>query len=290
MNTIGSSINSYMDSMKNQSDQNLQVQTSSTNVQVRQAKTAEMELITKEGDKVTLSFSSEASSGYSTYNQNGRLDDTSWATSVESAYAEAELSTSIQIDGDLNKDELKDIMKAVKNLEKAMNKMINGNMDGAVDSLLDAADGKTISSFESSISFSKSVEIEKQYQLTSVSELPEEATSPVTEPGTENQPVDTLPETQAENLIDRPVQTGIPDYVKTEMQKLVEDLRDASNKSKIPNLVLRPSFENFFDKKIEDADKNFIKDSGILDYFKQMRKNLLDGLLPDNKRTSQIEE
>ncbi len=107
---------------------------------------------------------------------------------------------------------------------------------------------------------------------------------------TENQPVDTLPETQAENLIDRPVQTGIPDYVKTEMQKLVEDLRDASNKSKIPNSVLRPSFENFFDKKIEDADKNFIKDSGILDYFKQMRKNLLDGLLPDNKKTSQIEE
>ncbi|WP_027358356.1 hypothetical protein [Desulforegula conservatrix] len=290
MNTIGSNINSYMDSIKNQSDQNLQVQTSSTSVQVRQTKTAEMELVTKEGDKITLSFSSDASSGYSTYNQNGRLDDVSWATSVESAYAEAELNTSIKIEGDLNKDELKDIMKAVKNLEKAMNKMINGNMDGAVDTLLDAADGKTISSFESSISFSKSVEIEKQYQSTLVSELPEESTSPVAEAGTDNQPVAALPETNPENQIDRPVQTGIQDYVKTEMQKLVDDLRDASNKSKIPNSVLRPSFENFFDKKIEDADKNFLKDSGVIDYFKQMRKNMLDGLLPDNKKISQIEE
>lgn len=278
MDKISANTNSYTDLMKNQSDQNLQVQTNSTNVQVRQAKNAEMELITKEGDKVTLSFSSEASSGYSTYNQSGKLNDLSWATSAESMYAETESNTLIKIDGDLNKDELKDILKAVKKLENAMNKMINGNMDGAVDTLLDAADGKTISSFESSISFTKSVEIEKQYMATSIPDLTDETPS-------------TLTEKQPENQIEvPPVKNDIQEPVKTEMQKLVEELKEASNKSKIPNSVLRPSFENFFDKKIGDADKNFIKDSGIIDFFKQMRKNLLDGLVPDNKKISHMEE
>lgn len=96
MNTIGLNANSYMDSMKNHSDQNLQVQTNSANVQIRQAKNAEMELVTKDGDKITLSFSSEANSGYSTYNQNGRIDDTTWSNSLESMYSETESNTQIK--------------------------------------------------------------------------------------------------------------------------------------------------------------------------------------------------
>jgi len=287
MNIVGTNINSYMDSMKKESDQSLQVQTNSTNIQTRQAQSAEMELMTKEGDKVTLSFTSAASSGYSTYNQNGRLGDTSWSTSMESMYSETESNTQIKIEGDLNKEELKDILKAVKKLEKAMNKMVNGNTDGAVESLLDAAGGKTISSFNSAITFSKSIEIEKQYQAVSMSELPKESSSSVNEP---SQTDTALSEKQPVNLNNSAKQTDPQNYLKTEMQKLIEELKDAANKSRIPTSVLRPSFEKMFDKKIEGADKNELKDSGIMDFFKQMKKNLLDGLSPDNKKVNTMDE
>lgn len=298
MNTIGKNLSPILDSMKKETDQNLQVQTNSSNLQVRQSKNAEMELTTKEGDKVTLSFSSEASSGYSTYNQKGKIDGTSWNTSETSMYAESESSFEIKIEGDLNKEELNDIMKAVKKLEKAMDKMVRGDMDGAVNSLLDAADGKTISAFESTMTYSKSIAMEKTYEQTYLPGTTDE--SPVEQPDQEEvinqeQPIDTAGTPPVDQTAVTPEDEAIlpkqPETTMTDaIQKLVEDLKETANKSRIPDSVLRPSFENFFDKKIENAEKHALKDSGIIDFFKQIRKELLEGLIPNkNKMVNEVE-
>jgi len=149
--------------------------------------------------------------------------------------------------------------------------LLDGNTDEAVETLLDASSGKTIASFDSTISFAKSIDIEKQYQALST-----DSTNDVSGP---------------ENNIETVKQTKLKDSDKTELQKNVENLKEVSNKSKIPNSVLRSSFEKFFDKKISYAENNTtFKDSGIMDFFKQMRNNLLDGLLPDNKKVSKIDE
>lgn len=279
MTTIGTSINTNLDGLKKNNDTGLQVQTNSSSLNVKQDKNAEMELMTKEGDKVTLTFTSQASAGYSNYDQTGRMGDTSWSTSMKSAYAETETNISIKIEGDLNKEELRDIMKAAKKLEKAMNKLVNGNADGAVDSLLDAAKGHTISSMESTLSYSRSIEMEKQYQSLSMPELPEQLVP-------EETPTPELPPpTQQEQIINN--QDKIPE--KSQIEKLLDDVKDAVKKSRIPVLEIKPSFENFFDRMIEKAEKNTLKESGITDLFRKLRKDLMSELLPDNKKVSEVE-
>lgn len=279
MNTIGSSLNIHPESMKKDSDQSLQVQTNASSLRVSNEKNADMEIVTKEGDKVTLSFSSQASSGYSTYDQKGRLGDSTWSESRRSAYMESETNIEIKIEGNLNEDELKDIMKAAKKLEKAMNKLVNGNMDGAVETLLDAANGKTISSMESNLSYSRSMEIEKSFEALSMQ--PE----PMQEEDMSRDTTSMVPPAQPEQL----AQTSFEDTQKNELEKLLEDVKNAVNRSKSPKSEIKQPFENFFDRMILKAEKNIISDSDIPDFFRKLRKDFMEELMTENNKKIETE-
>jgi len=74
-----------------------------TQLSVSRSQTAQIALVTAEGDKVTLSSGMNIEAEYSTYGARGTV----------------ERSFSFTIEGDLNRRELKDIRKAVRTIEKA---------------------------------------------------------------------------------------------------------------------------------------------------------------------------
>lgn len=256
MNAINTNTSSYMDTMKKDYESSAQVQTSSSKLNVTQKKNAEMEIVTRDGDRVTLSFASRDASGYQTYNQKGITGDgTAWSTSGQSEYSEFGLNIGISIDGSLDKEEFRDIMKAAKNLEKAMDKLVAGDTDEAVATLIDAAGGKTISSLESTVSFMRSVEIEDRYQSMT---LPEPDAGETAE---------SLPEANEKNM------------GKSAVEKAVDEVKEALSRARESVNKNLDSFENLFDRMFDKAEKNAFRNSGIQDFLKDIRKNLLEGLM-----------
>lgn len=260
MNAINTNTSSYMDTMKKDYESSAQVQTSSSKLNVTQKKNAEMEIVTRDGDRVTLSFASRDASGYQTYNQKGITGDgTAWSTSGQSEYSEFGLNIGISIDGSLDKEEFRDIMKAAKNLEKAMDKLVAGDTDEAVATLIDAAGGKTISSLESTVSFMRSVEIEDRYQSMTLPEPDAGETAPET--------AEFLPEANEKNR------------GKSAVEKAVDEVKEALSRARESVNKNLDSFENLFDRMFDKAEKNAFRNSGIQDFLKDIRKNLLEGLM-----------
>src|SRR5678815_57247 len=81
-------------------------------VNVSQSQTAEITLVTAEGDTVTLSSSKSADLSFSTYNARGQVGASSAALSGMSSAIHLTSAFSFSVDGDLNKSELKDIRHA----------------------------------------------------------------------------------------------------------------------------------------------------------------------------------
>jgi hypothetical protein len=278
MSAINTTSNSYMDTLKKDYESSSNVQTSSSKLNMTQKKNAEMEIVTKDGDRVTLSYNSEASSGYQTYNQQGKTGDgVSWSASGRSEYSEFGLEKGISIEGSLDKDELKDIMKAAKNLEKALDRLTAGKTDEAVSALLDAADGKTVASLESTVSLMRSFEMSNTYSRTDIPEQdgqlkPLENEAPAADAGITNGPE--KPQSFAGK-------TGKRD-AESDVRKSVDEIRDIFNRTRETVNKNLSGLEKLFSRMFEQAEKNTgnkINDSGIHDFLKDMKKNLLDGLM-----------
>jgi hypothetical protein len=89
----------------------------------------EIELVTAEGDKVTLSVDSRAAGLQASY-EDVQTDDSGTAT-----YRKSELTMglyqrdmSFTVEGDLSAAELRDINKTLKTLDKMMNRFVNGKL------------------------------------------------------------------------------------------------------------------------------------------------------------------
>lgn len=96
---------------------------------VSRTQQTDIELVTAEGDKVTLSVGSRAAGLYAAV-EDARTDD-----SGAMAYNNSELTMglyqremSFTVEGDLSAAERRDINKALKTLDKMMNRFVNGKM------------------------------------------------------------------------------------------------------------------------------------------------------------------
>ncbi len=144
---------------------------------ITSTQTAEIEITTAEGDKVTLSstLQFEASSeSYASYDQAGRShgshhhrnggharmhrQDPSTSTNTTSTSSTQKYSVSVE--GDLSQQELQDIHKALQTLEQASSKMQSGNLDGAQNKLEKLGDLKTLSGLSANISIQQSATLE----------------------------------------------------------------------------------------------------------------------------------
>jgi hypothetical protein len=90
---------------------------------VFQSQDAAITIFTAEGDKVTLSASSQTQFEFATYDANGFLG--------RYRSAETSQSLSVSVEGNLSRQELKDIRKAIKTIGRAADELTEGDVDGA---------------------------------------------------------------------------------------------------------------------------------------------------------------
>ncbi|MFH1153246.1 MAG: hypothetical protein V1793_05475 [Pseudomonadota bacterium] len=125
-------------------------------------------LMTREGDKVTLSSNAVADLQAMTYDRTGKLQgpDTQGAYSMN--YRSMTLSSGSQftfsVSGNLSPEELDDIGSILGSLDEIMGQMTGGNMDKALAAAM-AMDGyATVSRFEADLNLSSSVSAETRTQ------------------------------------------------------------------------------------------------------------------------------
>ena len=94
----------------------------------KRAETFEMEIKTREGDIVKLSYSANQSAGFIA----SRITDDNGAKQAISAYASKSENLSFSVQGDLNDDEKKAIVNLMKNVDKLANDFYGGDMQGAM--------------------------------------------------------------------------------------------------------------------------------------------------------------
>jgi hypothetical protein len=145
---------------------------------VKSTQTAEIEIYTAEGDKVTLSamIQSEASSeSYTSYGRLGRSHNShhhrhddhghDYQQNAVSGNSSASVSStqkySISIEGNLNQQELPDIRKALQTIEQASQKIESGNLDGAQNKLEKLGELTSLTGISADISVQQTVTVEK---------------------------------------------------------------------------------------------------------------------------------
>jgi|WetSurSiteA1Bulk_404760.scaffolds.fasta_scaffold53667_2 hypothetical protein len=145
---------------------------------VKSTQTAEIEIYTAEGDKVTLSsmiqFEASAES-YASYEHLGRSykshhhrrdghgpgHQQNAISGNSSASVSSTQKYSVSIEGNLNQQELQDIQKALQMIKQASQKIESGNLDGAQNKLEKLGELKSLTALSADISVEQSVTVEK---------------------------------------------------------------------------------------------------------------------------------
>ena len=136
-----------------------QVQTQGVAAQISQS--AEIEIVTQEGDVVKIRLDKSASMSQSIANvqQNGQE-----ATTFESS-SESSSDFSISIEGDLNEDEQKALKKLLKQMHKVGKEFFSDNIQGAFKQAQKIGlDTEQLASFSMNLSMAKSVQAISTYQ------------------------------------------------------------------------------------------------------------------------------
>ena len=156
--------------------------TQSQKTSVRSTQTAEIEIYTAEGDKITLSsmIQFEASSeSYASYDHLGRPHKPHhhWRNSHgpgrqqnaipgnSSASVSSTQQYSVSIEGNLNQQELADIQKALQMIKQASQKIESGNLDGAQNKLEKLEKLKSLTALSADILVEQSVTVEKDISI-----------------------------------------------------------------------------------------------------------------------------
>jgi hypothetical protein len=151
---------------------------------IESTQTAEIEIYTAEGDKVTLSASaavavtSESSGSYahlgrshgshhrSHHHRNAgesglpQSSQDTPAASETSASVSSMQKFSVSVEGNLNPQELQDIHKALETIQQASTKMQSGNLDGAQNKLEKLGNLESLSGISANITTQKSITVE----------------------------------------------------------------------------------------------------------------------------------
>ena len=142
-----------------------EVRTQGIAAQISQS--AEIEIVTKEGDvvKISLASAAEMSRSMAHVKQNG-----SEATAFESSF-ESSSDFSISIEGDLNEDEKKSLTDLLKQLDKVGNEFFSDNIQAAFKQAQKIGlDTEQLASFSMDLTMEKSVQAISTYQQTAAPE------------------------------------------------------------------------------------------------------------------------
>jgi len=132
-----------------------------TSASMVQSRSAEVALETTEGDRVTLSFSSQSEVTYQVYNAQGALEGAG-PNRLSTFTLSSGSEITIAVEGDISDAEKADIEKVMSAVEKMAKEFFSGEVDESVSGLLGMGETGTLAglkvSLESSQSFSVSVQ------------------------------------------------------------------------------------------------------------------------------------
>lgn len=135
-------------------------------------KSLDVDLVTAEGDKVSISLDAKMAALYGSYEKDVMNDQGYAHQQTEVAFVLYERNMTFTVEGDLSDDELKDIHKALKSLDRMMNHYVNGDLKPALAKADKIAGLDTISELNATMSYQREVIRAEQTQITAVTETP----------------------------------------------------------------------------------------------------------------------
>ena len=143
-----------------------------TQVQAATHTSADLTLVTAEGDKVTLSTDAVMQAAYTRYDARGRLRGYGVERHAETFQLASANHISLQIEGDLNNAERVDIEQALGTIEKLAADFFNGKGDEAPNQIFNLGNLNTLRSIDTTLEISQSLTVSQQTETRVVAAAP----------------------------------------------------------------------------------------------------------------------
>ena len=148
-----------------------------TQVQAETYTSADITLVTAEGDKVTLSTDAGIQAAYTRYDIHGHLRGHGIKRRAETLQLASANDISLQIDGNLNDAERADIQQALGTIEQFAADFFDGREDRVPNQIFSLGNLNTLRSIDATLELSQSLTVSQQTKTRAVAVAP-----PVLEP------------------------------------------------------------------------------------------------------------
>ncbi|MEJ2157672.1 MAG: hypothetical protein P8X96_20265 [Desulfobacteraceae bacterium] len=129
---------------------------------VSSSRSLDMDLVTDEGDRVTLSIATQASAVYAAYGEVGVDDGDFHGEWGEFSGGAFEREVSFSVEGDLNRQERREIRKVIKTLHRMMNDFVQNRLNPMVSKAQKLQGLETIDSLEVDMAYERQVLVAQQ--------------------------------------------------------------------------------------------------------------------------------
>jgi hypothetical protein len=121
-----------------------------------------VEIVTVEGDRVTLSASSEVTANVSTYERSGHGHRHPGRAHLDRFSFQSSGQISVSVEGDLSKDELRDITKALSTIEKLSTDLQAGCITPAIAHVQQIVTLDSLATLDAKLEVQQSFEVSQQ--------------------------------------------------------------------------------------------------------------------------------
>lgn len=128
------------------------------------SRSLDLDLVTEEGDKVTLSIDAQASAIYGAQGEAGMNDESLYAQWGEFSSGQFEREVSLTVEGDLNKQERREIRKVIRTINRMMHNFVQGKLNPMMAKAQKLQGLETIGSLSVEMSYERQVLVAQQTQ------------------------------------------------------------------------------------------------------------------------------
>lgn len=130
-----------------------------TRARAEQRTSAELSIVTNEGDRVTLTANAGSLSTYARYDSRGRLENSETTRSGEFRGSASQNQFQVTVEGDLNEAELADIRRILEVQGELFSGFLSGEISDEVSEVLDLDELGTIAKVDASLDIAQRVDV-----------------------------------------------------------------------------------------------------------------------------------
>lgn len=211
---------------------------------ISQSQSLDMELVTAEGDKVTLSYDAYAAAFYAEHSQvSAQGDDLSveWTT-ISAGQSSREVN--LQVEGDLNAQEQREIRKVIRTLGRMLKKFVQGKVRPMMEKFEKLSGLDTIASLDVDMAYARQEVVAQQTGMAvAYDQYGDALNRPVRPPVSDNG----VPKTEASPP---PLQTqvSVRQTLHEETVALVEEMVEAIRAARAPQEKIQSAVERMLEQ------------------------------------------